>query len=50
MAIGRKDWFVLDPKPIYLTHGSFGVCLQEAFENRIKWHEKMESNPFNFNR
>ena len=32
MAIGRKDWFVLDSETIYLTHGSYGACLKDAFD------------------
>ena len=48
MALGKKDWLVLDPDPIYLTHGSFGLCLKEAFDNRIKWQKKIERNPFDF--
>ena len=48
MAIGRKDWFVLDPKPIYLTHGNFGGCLKVAFDNRLYWHQKLEFNPHKF--
>ena len=48
MAIGQKDWFVLDPKPVYLTHGTFGACLKVAFDNKIKWQKKIESDPFNF--
>ena len=48
MAIGRKDWFTLNPESIYLTHGTFGACLKVAFNSRIKWQEKLESDPFNF--
>ncbi len=48
MALGRKDWFVLDPEPIYLTHGNFGGCLQVAFDNRLFWHQKLEFNPHQF--
>ena len=48
MALGQKDWFTLDPKPIYLTHGNFGACFKVAFENRLFWHQKLESNPHQF--
>ena len=48
MALGKKDWFVLDHKPIYLAHGSYGGCLKLAFENRLIWHKKLESNPHQF--
>ncbi len=48
MALGRKDWFVLDPNPIYLTHGNFGGCLKVAFDNRLFWHQKLEFNPHQF--
>ncbi len=48
MALGQKDWFTLDSKSIYLTHGNFGGCLKVAFENRLFWHQKLESNPHKF--
>jgi len=48
MAIGKKGWFVLDPDPIYLAHGSYGGCLKLAFEDRLIWHKKLESNPHQF--
>jgi len=48
MALGRKDWFQIDPKPIYLAHGSFGGCFSVAYENRLSWYEKLEKNPHNF--
>ena len=48
MALGRKGWFVLDHDPIYLAHGSYGGCLKLAFENRLIWHKKLESNPHQF--
>ena len=48
MAIAKKDWFILDPNPIYLTHGNFGGCLKSAFEDRLKWYQKLESNPHQF--
>ena len=40
MAIGQKDWFILDPELVYLTHGTFGGCLKVAFDNKIKWQKK----------
>tara|TARA_Y100001960_G_scaffold315732_1_gene381693 strand:+ start:119 stop:1297 length:1179 start_codon:yes stop_codon:yes gene_type:complete len=48
MAIGQKDWFILDPQTVYLTHGTFGGCLKTAFDNKVKWHKKIESDPFDF--
>jgi len=48
MAIDKRDWFMLDEKTVYLTHGSYGGCLKTAFDNRIKWHKKIESDPFDF--
>ena len=48
MAIGKKKWFMLDEESVYLTHGTFGGCLKVAFDNRVKWHQKIESDPFNF--
>jgi len=48
MAIGKKDWFTLDSKSIYLTHGSFGGSLKIAFDERLKWQKKLECDPFDF--
>tara|TARA_B110000014_G_scaffold216456_1_gene170573 strand:+ start:1847 stop:3025 length:1179 start_codon:yes stop_codon:yes gene_type:complete len=48
MAIGRKDWFMIDPESVYLTHGTFGACLKVAFDSKMKWQHKIESDPFDF--
>ena len=48
MSIGKRNWFVLDKKTVYLTHGTFGGCLKVAFDNRVNWHQKIESDPFDF--
>jgi len=48
MAFGKKDWFMIDTKSVYLTHGTFGGCLKVAFDNKIKWQQKIESDPFDF--
>ena len=48
MPIGQKDWFMIDPDSVYLTHGTFGGCLKVAFNNKIKWQQKIESDPFDF--
>jgi len=48
MAIGQKDWFMIDPESVYLTHGTFGGCLKVAFDSKIKWQQKIESDPFDF--
>ena len=48
MAIGKKEWFSVDHGPIYLAHGSFGGCFNIAYEDRLRWYEKLEKNPHNF--
>ena len=48
MAIGKKEWFSIDHEPIYLAHGSFGGCFSIAYEDRLRWYEKLEKNPHNF--
>jgi isopenicillin-N epimerase len=48
MALGKKDWFNLNPKLVYLTHGTFGASLKSALDNKIEWQKKLESDPFDF--
>jgi len=48
MAIGQKDWFMIDSESVYLTHGTFGACLKVAFDSKIEWQQKIESDPFDF--
>jgi len=48
MAIGQKDWFMINSDSIYLTHGTYGACLKIAFDSKIKWQQKIESDPFDF--
>ncbi|MDB4125648.1 PDZ domain-containing protein [Candidatus Marinimicrobia bacterium] len=48
MALGKKDWFNLNPKSVYLTHGTFGASLKSALDNKIEWQKKLESDPFDF--
>ena len=48
MAIGKKEWFMIDHKPIYLTHGNYGGSLKCAFHNKLNWQSKLEFNPHQF--
>tara|TARA_B100000959_G_C14960329_1_gene615522 strand:+ start:244 stop:1398 length:1155 start_codon:yes stop_codon:yes gene_type:complete len=43
-----KKQFQLDPKFIYLNHGSFGACPLPIFKEREKWQKKIERQPVSF--
>lgn len=43
-----KNQFMLDPKIIYLNHGSFGACAKPVFENLLKWQKELETEPVKF--
>jgi len=40
--------FQLDPKFIYLNHGSFGACPLPIFKEREKWQREIEEQPVSF--
>jgi isopenicillin-N epimerase len=40
--------FLLDPKIIYLNHGSFGACPRPVFEAYQGWQRKLELEPVQF--
>ena len=48
MALNKKEWFMIDSKPIYLTHGNFGGSFKCAFESKMHWQKQLESNPHHF--
>ena len=39
---------MLDPKIIFLNHGSFGACAKPIYENLLKWQRKLEQDPVEF--
>jgi len=43
-----KNQFQLDPKFIYLNHGSFGACPKPIFKERDKWQKEIEKQPVSF--
>ncbi|GAG01893.1 unnamed protein product, partial [marine sediment metagenome] len=40
--------FLLDPKVIYLNHGSFGACPRPVFEEYQRWQRELERQPMVF--
>ena len=48
MALNKKEWFMIDSKPIYLTHGNFGGSFKCTFESKMHWQKQLESNPHHF--
>ena len=43
-----KNQFFLDPKTIFLNHGSFGACAKPIYQNLLKWQKKLEKEPVKF--
>ena len=43
-----KSEFLLDPKVIYLNHGSFGACPRPVFEEYQRWQRELERQPVEF--
>lgn len=43
-----KDLFLLDPKIIYLNHGSFGACPRPVIEKYQSWQRQLEFEPVQF--
>jgi len=46
--LGLRDAFLLDPKLVFLNHGSFGACPREVFDRHQQWQLAMERNPVEF--
>jgi isopenicillin-N epimerase len=43
-----RDLFMLDPKIVFLNHGSFGATPKEVFEVYQEWQRKLEQQPVKF--
>ena len=43
-----KDSFLLDPRVVYLNHGSFGACPRPVFEAYQGWQRELERQPVEF--
>jgi isopenicillin-N epimerase len=43
--VGRRDLFLLDPKVVYLNHGSFGACPRRVFDVYQGWQRELEREP-----
>src|SRR5512135_2068460 len=43
-----KDHFLLDPKVVYLNHGSFGACPKPVFAAYQHWQRELERQPVGF--
>jgi isopenicillin-N epimerase len=43
-----KKFFTLDPKVVFLNHGSFGACPRPVFAAYQDWQRKLEQQPVQF--
>jgi isopenicillin-N epimerase len=45
---GMRDFFLLDPAIIFLSHGSFGATPRPIFEEYQRWQVELERQPVEF--
>jgi isopenicillin-N epimerase len=43
-----KSHFLLDPRVVFLNHGSFGACPRPVFETYQRWQRELERQPVEF--
>lgn len=48
MLDSLKPQFLLDPKVIFLNHGSFGACPRPVFQAYQQWQRELERQPVEF--
>ncbi|SHG27825.1 isopenicillin-N epimerase [Kaistia soli DSM 19436] len=48
MTTNLTQHFLLDPKVVFLNHGSFGACPRPVFEEYQRWQAKLERQPVEF--
>jgi isopenicillin-N epimerase len=48
MATDFKVLFLLNPKVVFLNHGSFGACPKPVFETYQRWQAELERQPVEF--
>ncbi|MEW6567961.1 MAG: aminotransferase class V-fold PLP-dependent enzyme [Chloroflexota bacterium] len=48
MADSLRSHFLLDPKVVFLNHGSFGACPRAVFEVYQSWQRELERQPVEF--
>lgn len=47
-ADNLRPLFMLDPKVVFLNHGSFGACPRPVFETYQDWQRELERQPVEF--
>ena len=48
MRDSLKSHFLLDPRVVFLNHGSFGACPRPVFETYQRWQRELERQPVEF--
>lgn len=48
MTDSLKSHFLLDPRVVFLNHGSFGACPRPVFETYQRWQRELERQPVEF--
>ncbi len=48
MPESLRSHFLLDPRVVFLNHGSFGACPRPVFETYQRWQRELERQPVEF--